>query len=62
MTAGPRVRSRVSRRAWQRLRTGHGTKGDRDYDWAMVEITGDDTPRTGTGKQRPAHPPPPLHR
>ncbi|MFE0465553.1 IS701 family transposase, partial [Kitasatospora sp. NPDC058965] len=38
------VLAKVPRRAWQRLRTGHGTKGDRHYDWAMVEITGDDTP------------------
>jgi SRSO17 transposase len=30
--------------AWQRLRTGSGTKGVRQYDWAMLEITADDTP------------------
>ena len=30
--------------AWQRLRTGSGTKGARHYDWAMLEITADDTP------------------
>lgn len=30
--------------AWQRLRTGPGTKGARHYDWAMLEITADDTP------------------
>jgi SRSO17 transposase len=30
--------------AWQRLRTGSGTKGVRHYDWAMLEITADDTP------------------
>uniref|UniRef100_UPI003D71F0BE IS701 family transposase n=1 Tax=Actinacidiphila sp. bgisy167 TaxID=3413797 RepID=UPI003D71F0BE len=43
--------ARLPRRAWQRLRTGHGTKGDRHYDWAMIDITGDDTP---TG-QAPGH-------
>ncbi|MFJ7236049.1 hypothetical protein ACIQWB_02755 [Streptomyces olivaceus] len=35
---------KLPRWAWQRLRTGHGTKGDRHYDWAMIEILGDDTP------------------
>ena len=30
--------------AWQRLRTGHGTKGSRHYDWAMLEVASDDTP------------------
>jgi SRSO17 transposase len=30
--------------SWQRLRTGSGTKGDRHYDWAAVEIRADDTP------------------
>jgi SRSO17 transposase len=29
---------------WQRVRTGTGTKGVRSYDWAMLAITGDDTP------------------
>jgi SRSO17 transposase len=38
------VLARLPRRAWQRLRTGHGTKGDRHYDWAMIEIIGDDAP------------------
>jgi SRSO17 transposase len=38
------VLAKLPRRAWQRIRTGHGTKGDRHYDWAMIEITGDDTP------------------
>ena len=36
--------ARVPKRAWMRLRTGHGTKGERLYDWAMIEVTGDDTP------------------
>jgi SRSO17 transposase len=30
--------------AWQRMRTGHGTKGSRHYDWAMLEVTSDDAP------------------
>lgn len=30
--------------AWQRLRTGSGTKGVRHYDRAMLEVTADDTP------------------
>jgi SRSO17 transposase len=34
----------VPDRAWQRLRTGSGTKGVRHYDWAMLQITADDTP------------------
>ncbi|MEV6576480.1 hypothetical protein [Streptomyces sp. NPDC051577] len=34
----------MPRRAWQRLRTGHGTKGGRHYDWAMIEVLADDTP------------------
>ena len=28
----------------QRMRTGSGTKGTRHYDWAMLEVTSDDTP------------------
>ena len=31
-------------RAWHRMRTGSGTKGTRHYDWAMLEVTSDDTP------------------
>lgn len=31
-------------RAWQRMRTGTGSKGARDYDWAMLEVAADDTP------------------
>jgi SRSO17 transposase len=30
--------------AWHRMRTGSGTKGTRHYDWAMLEVTNDDTP------------------
>src|SRR5260370_6783963 len=29
---------------WQRMRTGQATKGAKDYHWAMIEITRDDTP------------------
>ena len=28
--------SLIPRRAWQRMRTGSGTKGTRHYDWAML--------------------------
>src|SRR6266566_7930361 len=31
-------------RAWHRMRTGSGTKGTRHYDWAVLEVTSDDTP------------------
>jgi SRSO17 transposase len=34
----------IPARAWQRMPTGTGTKGIRDYDWAMIDITGDDAP------------------
>jgi SRSO17 transposase len=34
----------VPARAWQRMAAGTGTKGIRDYDWAMIEVTADDTP------------------
>ena len=33
----------IPARAWHRMRTGSGTKGTRHYDWAMVEVTSDDT-------------------
>jgi len=33
----------IPARAWQRMRTGHG-KVVRHYDWAMLEVTSDDTP------------------
>ena len=36
--------------AWQRMRTGHGTKGSRHYDWAMLEVTGDDAPGGHDGR------------
>ena len=34
----------IPARAWHRMRTGAGTKGTRHYDWAMLEVTSDDTP------------------
>jgi hypothetical protein len=34
----------IPARAWYRMRTGSGTKGTRLYDWAMLEVTSDDTP------------------
>jgi SRSO17 transposase len=43
VTAAGAVRL-IPRGAWQRMRTGHGTKGSRHYDWAMLEVTSDDTP------------------
>ncbi|MGW4825511.1 IS701 family transposase [Streptomyces sp. NPDC004227] len=36
--------TRLPKRVWQRTRTGAGQKGVRDYDWAMIEATADDTP------------------
>jgi SRSO17 transposase len=30
--------------AWQRMRTGSGTKGTRHYHWAVLQVTSDDTP------------------
>jgi SRSO17 transposase len=36
---------------WQRMRTGSATKGARDYHWAMIEVTPDDTPEG----QEPGH-------
>jgi SRSO17 transposase len=38
------IAARVPQRNWMRMRTGHGLKGDRHYDWAMLDINGDDTP------------------
>ena len=36
---------------WQRMRTGQATKGAKDYHWAMIEVTPDDTP----GGHEPGH-------
>src|SRR5262249_58800021 len=38
------------RGAGQGMRTGHGTKGSRHYDWAMLEVTSDDAPGDHHGK------------
>jgi SRSO17 transposase len=43
LTAAETVRL-IPARAWHRMRTGSGTKGSRHYDWAMLEVTSDDTP------------------
>jgi hypothetical protein len=34
----------IPARAWHRMRTGSGSKGIRHYDWAVLEVTSDDTP------------------
>jgi hypothetical protein len=34
----------IPARARHRMRAGSGTKGTRHYDWAMLEVTSDDTP------------------
>ncbi|MGW5434844.1 IS701 family transposase [Streptomyces sp. NPDC004059] len=34
----------VPKNAWARMRTGHGLKGDRHYDWALIDVPADDTP------------------
>ena len=48
---------------WQRMRTGSATKGAKDYHWAMIEITPDDTPEGhGDGHGVPAAAAAPLHR
>ncbi len=31
-------------RHWQRMRTGSGSKGAKDYDWAMMQVRPDDNP------------------
>jgi len=43
MTAAGAVKL-IPDRGWQRLRTGSGTEGVRHSDWAMLQITADDTP------------------
>jgi SRSO17 transposase len=48
---------------WQRMRTGSATKGAKDYHWAMIEITPDDTPQGQDPRaRRAAAAPAPLHR
>ncbi len=41
--------SMIPVRAWHRMRTGSGSKGTRHYDWAMLEVTSDDTPEEHAG-------------
>lgn len=36
--------AKVPARSWMRMRTGHGLKGDRHYDWALIDVHADDTP------------------
>jgi SRSO17 transposase len=45
----------IPRGAWQRMRTGHGTKGSRHYDWAMLEVTSDDAPGDQHGERDAGH-------
>jgi len=40
------------RRAWQRI-DRRGTESVRDYDWAMIEVTADDTAADTTATRRP---------
>jgi SRSO17 transposase len=46
MTAA-QAAGRLPQRAWQRMRTGTGSKGVRSYDWAWIEVTADDAPEGG---------------
>jgi hypothetical protein len=39
-----RAAGMIPHQAWHRMRTGSGTKGTRHHDWAMLEVTSDDTP------------------
>ncbi|QCX82330.1 hypothetical protein C9F11_43760 (plasmid) [Streptomyces sp. YIM 121038] len=41
------VTTLVPKAAWQRVRTGSGTKGDRHYDWACISVKNDDAPTSG---------------
>lgn len=57
-----KAKALVPKGAWQRMRTGTGSKGTRDYDWAMVDVRSDDTPAdqaegggVGTVLDRPLH-------
>ncbi|MGW7754519.1 IS701 family transposase [Streptomyces violaceusniger] len=36
--------AKVPAQAWMRLRTGHGTKGDRHYDCALIDVLPEATP------------------
>jgi len=44
VTAAEAAAGMIPAHAWHRMRTGSGTKGTRHYDWAMLEVTSDDTP------------------
>ena len=35
-----RLAATLPARAWSRLSAGAGSKGDRDYDWAWITLTG----------------------
>ncbi len=36
--------NKVQPHQWMRMRTGHGTKGTREYDWAWLDVRADDAP------------------
>jgi SRSO17 transposase len=36
--------NKVRPEQWQRMHTGHGSKGTREYDWAWNDVRADDTP------------------
>ncbi|MFE7042221.1 IS701 family transposase [Streptomyces atratus] len=42
-----RLAAQVPAKSWMRMRTGNGLKGDRHYDWALIEVRPDDTPTDG---------------
>lgn len=53
----------VPKNAWGRMRTGRGLKGDRHYDWALLDVPADDTPHRTRDRPLPSgHTPSPLHR
>ncbi|WP_257230962.1 transposase [Streptomyces sp. UH6] len=39
-----RLAAKVPAKSWMRMRTGHGLKGDRHYDWALIEVRPDQEP------------------
>lgn len=39
-----RLINKVRPGQWMRMRTGYGTKGTREYDWAWLAVRADDTP------------------
>ncbi|MBX9399565.1 hypothetical protein K4749_40130 [Streptomyces sp. TRM72054] len=42
-----RLACQVPAKSRMRMRSGHGLKGDRHYDWALIEVRPDDTPTDG---------------